>query len=128
MEGNPLGKRERAESNNPARIFARRSFIEMRSGPPLDNEDDYSLPVWVTSRKHYPDNKSIAEFRRMHRDAISAAVGGELVRFARGCGLIRGEWIAIDGSKSRAVANIDSTRERLAGKSMPPWYFSGSKV
>lgn len=38
MEGNPLGKRERAESNNRARIFARRSFIEMRSGPPLDNE------------------------------------------------------------------------------------------
>ena len=30
------------------------------------------------------------------------------------CGLIRGEWIAIDGSKFRAVASIDSTRERLA--------------
>jgi transposase len=60
----------------------------------------------------YPDHKSIAEFRRMHRNAISAA-GGELVRFARGCGLIRGEWIAIDGSKFRAVASIDSTRERL---------------
>jgi hypothetical protein len=37
-----------------------------------------------------------------------------LIRFARGCGLIRGEWIAIDGSKFRAVASIDSTRERLA--------------
>ena len=49
----------------------------------------------------------------MHRDAITAA-GAELVRFARGCGLIRGEWIAIDGSKFRAVASVDSTRERLA--------------
>jgi transposase len=49
----------------------------------------------------------------MHRDAVTAA-GAELIRFARGCGLIRGEWIAIDGSKFRAVASVDSTRERLA--------------
>jgi hypothetical protein len=48
----------------------------------------------------------------MHREAVTAA-GAELVRFARRCGLIRGEWIAIDGSKFRAVASIDSARERL---------------
>jgi hypothetical protein len=35
-------------------------------------------------------------------------------RFALGCELIRGEWIAIDGSKFGAVASIDSTRKRLA--------------
>ena len=57
--------------------------------------------------------KSIAEFRRVHRDAVTAA-GGELVRFAKNCGLIRGEWIAIDGSKFRAAASIDTVRERLA--------------
>jgi transposase len=68
--------------------------------------------MWLLGRL-YPDHKSIAEFCRMHRDAITAA-GGELVRLARNCGLIRGEWIAIDGSKFRAVASIDSTRERLA--------------
>jgi hypothetical protein len=34
--------------------------------------------------------------------------------FARSCGLISGEWIAIDGSKFRAVASIASARERLA--------------
>jgi hypothetical protein len=49
----------------------------------------------------------------MHRKAVTAT-GAELVRFAKRCGLIRGEWIAIDGSKFRAVANIDSARERLA--------------
>jgi hypothetical protein len=49
----------------------------------------------------------------MHRDAVTAA-GAEFVRFARSCGLIRGEWIAIDGSQCRAVDSIDSTRERLA--------------
>jgi IS5 family transposase len=68
--------------------------------------------MWLLGRL-YPDHKSIAEFRRMHRDAI-AAVGAELVRFARSCGLIRGEWIAIDGTKFRAVASADSVRERQA--------------
>jgi hypothetical protein len=41
------------------------------------------------------------------------AAGTALIRFARSCGLIRGEGIAIDGSKFRAVASVDSTRERL---------------
>src|ERR1700744_2585679 len=68
--------------------------------------------MWLLGRL-YPDHKSIAEFRRMHRDAVTAA-GAELIRFARSCGLIRGEWIAIDGSKFRAVASIDTVRERLA--------------
>nr|WP_130423635.1 transposase [Edaphobacter modestus] len=56
--------------------------------------------MWLLGRL-YPDHKSIAEFRRIHR------FGGD-------CGLIRGEWIAIDGSKFRAVASIDSARERLS--------------
>jgi hypothetical protein len=68
--------------------------------------------VWLPGRL-YLDHKNIADFRRMHRDAVTAA-GAELIRFARGCGLTRGEWIAIDGTKFRAVAGIDSTRERLA--------------
>jgi hypothetical protein len=60
----------------------------------------------------YPDHKSISEFRRMHSDAVTAA-GTALIGFARDCGLIRGEWIPIDGSKFRAVVSVDSTRERL---------------
>jgi len=68
--------------------------------------------MWLLGRL-YPDHKSIAEFRRVHRDAVTAA-GTELVRFARDCGLIRGEWIAVDGTKFRAVASADSVRERKA--------------
>jgi transposase len=60
--------------------------------------------MWLLGRL-YPDHK----FRRVHSEAI-AATGAALVRFARSC---RGEWIAIDGSKFRAVASVDSTRERL---------------
>jgi transposase len=68
--------------------------------------------MWLLGRL-YPDHKSIAEFRRIHRDAVTAA-GAELVRFARSCGLIRGEWIAVDGTKFRAVSSADSVRERQA--------------
>jgi transposase len=67
--------------------------------------------MWLLGRLS-PDHKSISEFRRMHSEAVTAA-GAALIRFARSCGLIRGEWIAIDGSKFRAVASVDSTRERL---------------
>src|SRR5271154_6731472 len=68
--------------------------------------------MWLLGRP-YPNHKSIAEFRRVHREAVTAA-GAALVRFAKSCGLIRGEWIAIDGSKFRAVASIDTVRERVA--------------
>ena len=68
--------------------------------------------MWLL-RRLYPDHKSIAEFRRVHRHAVTTA-GAQLVRFARGCGLIRGEWIAIDSSKFRAVARVDTVRERLS--------------
>jgi transposase len=36
------------------------------------------------------------------------------VKFACSVGLIRGEWIAIDGSKFRAVSSVSSVRERAA--------------
>jgi transposase len=86
---------------------------QIRSSRRLEAECRRNVELmWLLGRL-YPDHKSIAEFRRMHRDAVAAA-GAELVRFARKCGLIRGEWIAIDGSKFRAVASVDSTRERLA--------------
>ena len=49
----------------------------------------------------------------MHREAVTAA-GAQLVRFAQSCGLIRGEWIAIDGTKFRAVSSAESVRERQA--------------
>jgi transposase len=86
---------------------------QIRSSRRLEGECRRNVELMWLLERLYPDHKSIAEFRRVHRDAISAA-GGELIRFARGCGLIRGEWIAIDGSKFRAVSSVDSTRERLA--------------
>jgi transposase len=86
---------------------------QIRSSRRLEAECRRNVELmWLLGRL-CPDHKSIAEFRRLHRDAVTAA-GAELIRFARSCGLIRGEWIAIDGSKFRAAASIDSARERLA--------------
>jgi transposase len=85
---------------------------QIRSSRRLEAECRRNVELmWLLGRLH-PDHKSIAEFRRLHRDAITAA-GAELVRFARSCGLIRGEWVAIDGSKFRAVASVDMVCERL---------------
>ena len=68
--------------------------------------------MWLLGRL-YPDHKSIAEFRRMHREAVTAA-GAELIQFARSVGLIRGEWIAIDGSKFRAASSARRVLDREA--------------
>jgi transposase len=85
---------------------------QIRSSRRLEAECRRNVELmWLLGRL-YPDHKSISEFRRMHSEAVTAA-GAALIRFAQSCGLIPGEWIAIDGSKFRAVASVDSTRERL---------------
>jgi hypothetical protein len=70
--------------------------------------------MWLLNRL-VPDHKTIAEFRRMHSEAVTQ-VGAELIRFARCLGLVRGEWVAVDGSKFRAVSSVGGVREREAVK------------
>ena len=86
---------------------------QMRSSRRLEAECRRNLELlWLLGRLQ-PDHKSIAEFRRVHREAVTQA-GAELVRFARETGLIRGEWVAIDGSKFRAVSSANSVGARVA--------------
>jgi transposase len=86
---------------------------QVRSSRRLEAECRRNIEVmWLLGRLT-PDYKSIAEFRRMHKEAVTN-VGGELVRLARQVGLVRGQWVAIDGSKFRAVASADAVREREA--------------
>jgi transposase len=49
----------------------------------------------------------------MHSSAVTEA-GVELVRLARSAGLVRGEMVAVDGSKFRAASSAKSVRERDA--------------
>jgi len=85
---------------------------QIRSSRRLEQECLRNVELMWSLGRLYPDHKSIAEFRRMHREAITAA-GTRLVGFAKQCGLIRGEWIAIDGSKFRAVSSVDTVGERI---------------
>jgi len=88
---------------------------QIRSSRRLETECQRNVEVmWLLGRL-VPDYKSIAEFRRMHREAVAEA-GAELVRFARSVGLVRGEWLAIDGSKFQTVSSVDRIREREALK------------
>ena len=85
---------------------------QIRSSRRLENECRRNIELmWLLGRL-CPDHKSIAEFRRLHRRAVSEA-GAELVKLARSVGLIRGEWVAIDGSKFRAASSVSSVHERL---------------
>lgn len=85
---------------------------QIRSSRRLENECRRNVELlWLLGRL-YPDHKSIAEFRRLHRQAVSEA-GAELVKLARSVGLIRGEWVAIDGSKFRAASSVSSVHERI---------------
>ena len=86
---------------------------QLRSSRRLEEECKRNVEVmWLLGRLT-PDHKSIAEFRRLHREAVTQT-GAALVRFARSVGLVRGEWVAIDGSKFRAVSGADGVREREA--------------
>jgi len=84
---------------------------QVRSSRRLEAECRRNVEVmWLLGRLT-PDYKSIAEFRRLHREAVTEA-GVELVRFARSVGLVKGEWIAIDGTKFLAVSSARSVGER----------------
>ena len=86
---------------------------QLRSSRRLEAECQRNVEVmWLLGRLQ-PDYKSIAEFRRMHREAVKQA-GAELVRLGREAGLVRGEWAAIDGSKFRAVSSATRVKERDA--------------
>jgi transposase len=88
---------------------------QVRSSRRLEAECQRNVEVmWLLGRLQ-PDYKSIAEFRRMHSAAVTEA-GTELVAFARSVGLVRGETVAVDGSKFRAVSSTQRVRERDAVK------------
>jgi len=88
---------------------------QVRSSRRLEAECQRNVEVMWLLERLQPDYKSIAEFRRMHSQAVTDA-GAELVGLARSVGLVRGETVAVDGSKFRAVSSAKSIRERDAVK------------
>jgi transposase len=87
---------------------------QVRSSRRLERECQRNVELMWLLNRLAPDHKTIAEFRRREGAALRA-VAAAFVRFCRGQGLIRGEWLAIDGSKFEAVASRKAvlSRERL---------------
>jgi transposase len=82
---------------------------QVRSSRRLERECGRNVEVMWLLNRLVPDHKTIAEFRRQNGPALRRA-GAALVGFCRGVGLVRGEWVAIDGSKFRAVASAKAVR------------------
>ena len=120
MEQLSFIRAEAAETGRPGydprdllKLYLYGYLQQIRSSRRLEAECQRNIELmWLLGRL-CPDHKSIAEFRRLHRDAV-VQTGAQLIAFARSVGLVRGEWIAIDGSKFRAVSSVNSVHERLA--------------
>lgn len=118
MQGLGFVRAEAAETGRPGydprdllKLYLYGYLQQIRSSRRLESECQRNLELmWLLGRLS-PDHKSIAEFRRMHGQAVTQA-GAELVKLACSVGLIRGEWIAIDGSKFRAASSVSSVHER----------------
>ena len=120
MAGLGFERAEAAETGRPGydprdllKLYLYGYLQQIRSSRRLESECRRNIELmWLLGRL-VPDHKTIAEFRRMHREGVTAA-GAELVRLARSVGLVKGEWVAIDGSKFHTVSSERSVRERQA--------------
>jgi hypothetical protein len=100
-----FGRSEAAETGRPAydqrhllKLYLYGYLNQIRSSRRLEAECKRNIEMmWLLGRL-YPDHKSISEFRRVHREAITES-GAALVRLARGCGLIK---LRANGSLSMA--------------------------
>ncbi len=122
MEGLGFVRAEAAETGRPGydprdllKLYLYGYLQQIRSSRRLEAECQRNIELLWLLQRLAPDHKSIAEFRRMHGEAVTKT-GAALIQFARAVGLVRGEWVAIDGSKFRAVSSERGVREREALK------------
>lgn len=76
----------------------------VRSSRRLERECQRNVEVMWLLNRLAPDHKTIAEFRRLNGEPLKRA-GAAFVRLCAQAGLVRGEWVAMDGSKFQAVAS-----------------------
>lgn len=83
----------------------------VRSSRRLERECQRNVEVMWLLNRLVPDHKTIAEFRR-HNGLGLRRTGAAFVGFCRDAGLIKGDWVAIDGSKFKAVASNKAVMDR----------------
>ena len=80
----------------------------IRSSRKLERETHYNLSfMWLVGGLR-PDHKTIAEFRRMNKSALSKVLR-QCARFCIKLDLIEGNTLFVDGSKIRGNASIKNT-------------------
>ncbi|PKM01040.1 MAG: IS5/IS1182 family transposase [Gammaproteobacteria bacterium HGW-Gammaproteobacteria-6] len=77
---------------------------QTRTSRRLEKECHRNVEVMWLLNRLAPDHKTIARFRQENGAALRKSCAA-FVQFCRGAGLVGGEWVAIDGSKFRAVAS-----------------------
>jgi transposase len=106
-----FSKAEPASTGRPAydpadllKLYLYGYLHQVRSSRRLEHECRRNVEVmWLLGRLA-PDHKTIAEFRRCEGHALRGACAA-FVRLLRAAGVVRAEWVAIDGSKFQAVAS-----------------------
>ena len=83
----------------------------VRSSRKLERETHYNLSFMWLMGGLKPDHKTIAEFRRKHKEAIRKALT-QCVRLCLKLDLISGNILFVDGSKIRGNASIKNTWDK----------------
>lgn len=86
------------------RLYLYGYLNQVRSSRRLERECARNVEVMWLLNRLVPDHKTISDFRRVNATAFKA-VCRSFVRFCAEAQLIGGQWVAIDGSKFRAVAS-----------------------
>lgn len=83
----------------------------------LEREAGRNVEVMWLSGRLVPDHKTIAEFRRTNGGAIRKTCA-QFVELCRRIGVLKGDCVAIDGSKFKAVNNRDRnfTKGKIASR------------
>jgi transposase len=86
----------------------------IRTGRTLERECHRNVELMWLMRKLGPDFKTITDFRKDNRGAFTG-VFRQFVLVCKGLGLLGGEWVAVDGSKFKAVNSGERnfTRKKL---------------
>lgn len=120
-----IGFRKSADEGRPGydpkdlcKLYIYGYYNKIRSSRKLMTECHRNIEVMWLLRKVYPDFRTIADFRKNNVDAIKN-VFREYTKFCCKIGLIKGDLIAIDGSKFLAVNSkercftIDSVKDKI---------------
>lgn len=99
------------------RLFIYGYLNRIPSSRRLEREAGRNVEVMWLTGKLIPDHKTIADFRRDNAAAIRKTCA-QFVELCRRIGVLKGETVAIDGSKFKAVNNRDRnfTKGKIASR------------